>query len=143
MDDILKKYPNDVKVIVKNFPLSFHKQARRAAQYSLAAHRQGKYKEMYHAIFEDFRKLKTNEDFPLEIAETLGLDVEQLKPLINVYLSDNQSLLRRTSYKLENWLASSENAVGFFTAKSANILRFTSIPALFSPFINSPYFNPF
>ena len=79
MDDILKKYPNDVKVVIKNFPLSFHKQARRAAQYSLAAHRQGKYKEMYHAIFEDFRKLKTNEDFPLDLAEQLGIDVEQLK----------------------------------------------------------------
>ena len=79
MDDILKKYPNDVKVIVKNFPLSFHKQARKAAQYSLAAHRQGKYKEMYHAIFENFRNLKTNEDYPLELAEELGLDVEKLK----------------------------------------------------------------
>ena len=79
MDDILKKYPNDVKVVIKNFPLSFHKQARRAAQYALAADRQGKYKEMYHAIFDDFRKLKTNEDFPVEIAATLGLDVEQFK----------------------------------------------------------------
>ena len=79
MDDILKKYPNDVKVVVKNFPLSFHKQARKAAQYSLAAHRQGKYKELYHAIFEEFRKLKSNEDYPLELAAKLGLDIEQLK----------------------------------------------------------------
>ena len=79
MDDILKKYPNDVKVLIKNFPLSFHKQAMKAAQYSLAADRQGKYKEMYHAIMEDFRKLKTNEDMPLDIAATLGLNVEKLK----------------------------------------------------------------
>ena len=79
MDDILKKYPNDVKVVIKNFPLSFHKQARRAAQYALAADRQGKYEEMSHAIFEDYKKLKTNEDFPLEIAATLGLDIEQFK----------------------------------------------------------------
>ena len=79
MDDILKKYPNDVKVVIKNFPLSFHKQARRAAQYSLAAHRQGKYKEMYHAIFDDYRGLKTNEDLPLEIAERLGLNMEQFR----------------------------------------------------------------
>ena len=83
MDDILKKYPNDVKVVIKNFPLSFHKQARKAAQYSLAAHRQGKYKEMYHAIFEDFRQLKTNEDYPLELAAKLGLDVDQLKRDVN------------------------------------------------------------
>ena len=46
VDDILEKYPNDVKVVVKNFPLSFHKQAYKAAQYSLAAHKQGKYKDI-------------------------------------------------------------------------------------------------
>ena len=51
----------------------------KAAQYALAADRQGKYKEMYHAIMEDFRKLKTNEDLPLEIAATMGLNVEKLK----------------------------------------------------------------
>ena len=51
IDDILAKYPNDVKVVVKNFPLSFHKQAEKAAKYAYAAHKQGKYKEMYHMIF--------------------------------------------------------------------------------------------
>ena len=77
MDEVLKKYPNDVKVVIKNFPLSFHKQARRTAQYCLAAGKQGKYKEMYHAIFNDYRKLKTNVDFPLELAQELGLDIEK------------------------------------------------------------------
>ena len=79
MDDVLKKYPNDVKVVIKNFPLSFHKQARRAAQYSLAAAKQGKYKEMYHAIMENYKLLKSNEDYPVKIAEELGLDIEQFK----------------------------------------------------------------
>ena len=41
-------------MVIKNFPLGSHKQARKAAQYSLAAHKQGKYKEMYHAIFESY-----------------------------------------------------------------------------------------
>ena len=79
IDDILEKYPNDVKVVVKNFPLSFHKQARKAAKYALAADRQGKYKEMYHMIMENFRKLKANEDLPLEFAMELGLDIDKLK----------------------------------------------------------------
>ena len=77
VDDILAKYPNDVKVVIKNFPLSFHKQAYKAAQYALAANEQGKYKEMYHAIFDDYKKLKTNEDWPLEIAQSLGLDMNK------------------------------------------------------------------
>ena len=62
VDDILKKYPDDVKVVIKNFPLSFHKQAYKAAQYALAAREQGKYKELYYKIFEDFRSLKNNDD---------------------------------------------------------------------------------
>ena len=77
VDDILAKYPNDVKVVIKNFPLSFHKQAYKAAQYSLAAHKQGKYKEVYHKIMENFRQLKTNEDLPLDYAREFGLDMNQ------------------------------------------------------------------
>ena len=79
VDDILKKYPNDVKVVIKNFPLSFHKQAYKAAQYVLAAKEQGKYKELYHKVFENYKNLKNNEDLPLELAAELGLDVEKLK----------------------------------------------------------------
>ena len=77
VNEILKKYPKDVKVVIKNSPLSFHKQAYKAAQYALAANEQGKYKEMYYAIFKDYKKLKSNEDWPLEIAQSLGLDIDK------------------------------------------------------------------
>ena len=82
VNDILKKYPNDVKVVIKNFPLSFHKQARLAAQYCLAAKEQGGvevYKKLHDKIFENYKMLKTNEDLPLQFAEHLGLDIEKLK----------------------------------------------------------------
>ena len=79
VDDILKKYPNDVKVVIKNFPLSFHKQAKKAAQYCLAAREQGKFKELYKLIFDNYKNLKNNEDLPLELAAEIGLDVEKLK----------------------------------------------------------------
>ena len=77
IDDILAKYPNDVKVVVKNFPLSFHKQAKKAAKYAFAAHKQGKYKEMYHKIMENFRELKNNEDLPMTYAREFGLNMSQ------------------------------------------------------------------
>ena len=83
IDEVLEKYPNDVKVVIKNFPLSFHKEAKLAAQYALAAHKQGKYKEMYHKIFEKYRDLKTNPKLPEQIAAELNLDVEQLIADIN------------------------------------------------------------
>ena len=75
IDGILKKYPNDVRVVVKQFPLSFHKQARKASMYAIAAQRQGKYEEMSNKIFENYRGLKTNEDLPRQYAEELGLDM--------------------------------------------------------------------
>lgn len=101
IDDILKKYPEDVKVVIKNFWIGSHKQAERAAQYALAANKQGKYKEMYHAIFENYRKLRTNEDYPLELAADLGLDVERLKadandPAISAQIKKEFNQLRNS-----------------------------------------------
>ena len=83
IDEVLAKYPNDVKVVIKNFPLGSHKQARKAAQYALAAHKQGKYKEMYHKIFDTYRDLKSNEDLPKQIAAELGLDIAKLMEDMN------------------------------------------------------------
>ena len=89
IDEVLKKYPNDVKVVVKNFPLSFHKQAYKASKYALAANEQGKYKEMFHMIFcgttesvpanecNAWRKLKENENLPIDYAQVLGLDINK------------------------------------------------------------------
>ena len=79
MEDLLKKYPNDLRIVVKQFPLSFHKQARKASQYVIAAERQGKYKEMSNKIFENYRGLKSNEDLPLQYAQELGLDMVQFE----------------------------------------------------------------
>jgi len=75
MDDIAKKYPNDVQIVINFFSLSFHKQARKAALYALAADRQGKYKDRYHKILENYRMLKINEDLPRQYAEELSLDM--------------------------------------------------------------------
>ena len=83
IDEILAKYPDDVKVVIKNFPLGSHKQAKKAAQYALAADKQGKYKEMYHKIFEDYKNLRNDEDLPKKIAAELGLDVAQLMEDMN------------------------------------------------------------
>ena len=80
VDEIMEKYPNDVKVVFKSFPLSSHKQAFKAAKYSMAAGRQGKFKEMFYRIFENdtWKQLRNNEDLPLQLAAELGLDIDQL-----------------------------------------------------------------
>ena len=100
IDDILKMHKDEVKVVVKDFPLNFHKQARDAAKVALAADKQKTcgpsknescYKDMYHLIFcgttdsvmpdqcNAWRKLKTNPDLPYEYATQLNLDLVKLK----------------------------------------------------------------
>ncbi len=69
---VLDAYPGKVKLVFKNFPLSFHKQAKNAAKASHAAGEQGKYWEMHDKIFEKYNKL-TEESFA-EFATQLGLD---------------------------------------------------------------------
>ena len=85
VDDILKKYPDDVKVVFKSFPLSSHKQAFKAAKYSVAAGRQGKFKELYYKLFENdlWKQLRNNEDLPRQLAAEMGLDLEQLDKDMN------------------------------------------------------------
>jgi protein-disulfide isomerase len=72
---VLEKYPKDVKVVYKHFPLRNHKQARPAAVASMAAHQQGKFWEYHDKIFADYRNL--NDKKFVEFAVALGLDMER------------------------------------------------------------------
>jgi protein-disulfide isomerase len=48
--DVLNAYPNQVRVVVKNFPLPFHPNARPAAKLAMAANEQGKFQGMMEAL---------------------------------------------------------------------------------------------
>lgn len=50
-DQILEAYPDDVTVVFKHFPLSFHQYAKPAAIASECAAEQGKFWEMYDELF--------------------------------------------------------------------------------------------
>lgn len=77
IEQILEKYPNDVRHVFKQHPLAFHKDAALASEAALAAGEQGMFWEMQGIIFENQKKLK--EDDLVEYAKELGLDVEQFK----------------------------------------------------------------
>jgi protein-disulfide isomerase len=77
MYELLKEYPQDVKVVFKHLPLSFHKEAKPAAIAAEAAGKQGKFWEMHDLLFENQKSLGA--DKYLELAEGLELDMEQFK----------------------------------------------------------------
>jgi protein-disulfide isomerase len=77
VDIVMAAYPKDVKLIYKQFPLSMHPHAELAAEASLAAREQGKFWEMYEALFKNYRTLSKTSI--LAMAKDLGLDVDKFK----------------------------------------------------------------
>ena len=73
----MKAYPNEVKLIFKNFPLPMHPQAKPAAKAALAAQKQGKFWEFYDILFANQGSLSP--EFYLKKATELGLNIDKFK----------------------------------------------------------------
>ena len=72
---MLEKFPKEVKLVVKQYPLPMHPYARKAAVAALAAWKQGKFWEMHHELFASQKDLS---DAKVEaIAKQLGLKMEK------------------------------------------------------------------
>ena len=52
LDEVLKSYGNKVRLVVRDFPLSMHANARKAAEAANAAHAQGKFFEYAALLFK-------------------------------------------------------------------------------------------
>ncbi len=72
---MLDKYPDKVKLVVKHFPLSNHKYAKKASKASLAANIQGKFWEFHRKLLKNYKVI--NEIKIQEIARELSLDMEK------------------------------------------------------------------
>ena len=98
LEQVLEKYPKDVKLVFLNFPLRNHNFARQSAAAALAAGNQGKFWPYHDALFRDYSKL--NEEKIVSIAVDLGLNMgkfdkdrasPELNNLINRDLQQGQA----------------------------------------------------
>ena len=74
--DVLGAYPDKVRVVIKNFPLPFHPNARPAAKLAMAANEQGKFQGMMEALLSNGGDV--SDDKVKEYAKSLGLDYNKL-----------------------------------------------------------------
>ena len=72
---LLKRYPRDLRIAVRNMPLSFHQNAHLAAEAALAAKEQGKFWPMHEKLFAHQSELQ-REDLD-RYARELGLDMKR------------------------------------------------------------------
>lgn len=78
---VLDKYPEQVKLVFKNFPLTMHQHARFAAIAGLAAQRQGEFWSLHDRMFANHRQL--NPEKIRKLAETLTLDMDRFEADLN------------------------------------------------------------
>ena len=74
VEQLMEAYPGKIRLAFQNMPLSFHRNARPAAEAALAAGDQGKFWEMYERIFT---LRQTDRESLINHARALHLDVEK------------------------------------------------------------------
>ena len=77
MQELNKKYPDQIKFVYKHFPLSVHSNAKAAAAASIAAQNQGKFWEFRYALAPHSREL--SDSVYIAVATEIGLDIEKFK----------------------------------------------------------------
>lgn len=77
LDGLVKRFPNQVRLVYKFYPLASHPHGEIAARAGVAAFRQGKFWEMHHLLFDNQDRLEQSD---LEgYAKQLKLDVGKFK----------------------------------------------------------------
>ena len=82
MKQLKKKYGSKILVVFKNYPLPFHKDAKKASEYGLCANEQSSdnFWKLYYKMFENQSKL--DEDSLKGYVKELGLDVDKINKCI-------------------------------------------------------------
>jgi protein-disulfide isomerase len=81
LEAVLKAFPNDVRLVYKQFPLDQHSQAALASRASLSAHAQGKFWPLHDKMYANHRAI--NRQTVLEWAKELGLDMPKFTKLLD------------------------------------------------------------
>lgn len=77
LEEALKKHDGQARLVFKNFPLSIHQYGEKLARAARAAQNQGKFWEMYGALFDNQERISP----PVidELAKGLGLDLAKFQ----------------------------------------------------------------
>lgn len=95
LNAVLKAYPNEVRLVYKQFPLDNHSQARLAAQAAVAADAQGKFWPLHDRLYSNSRQInRANihawaKELGLDMAKfTAALDSAATKALVDRDIAD-------------------------------------------------------
>jgi protein-disulfide isomerase len=81
IEEVLKKYPDKIRLVYRHYPLKFHNNAETAAMGAECAGEQGKFWEMHKAMFANQAKLAAAD--LVETAGGIGVDKDKFKACLD------------------------------------------------------------
>lgn len=100
VEEALKKHDGQARLVFKHFPLSIHQYGEKLARSARAAQQQGKFWEMYGALFDNQERLSPQ--VIDELAKSLGLDMAKFaKDLESESVADAVSRDRKQGERLD------------------------------------------
>jgi protein-disulfide isomerase len=100
VEEALKKHDGQTRLVFKNFPLSIHQYGEKLARSARAAQQQGKFWEMYGALFDNQDRISPQ--VVDELAKGLGLDMAKFaKDLESEAVADAVSRDRKQGERLD------------------------------------------
>lgn len=81
LDQVREKYGDKVRLVFRNYPLSLHAQAWKAAEAGLCAHEQGKFWELHDAMFGNQQQLAV-ENLKAKATE-IGMNAERFNSALD------------------------------------------------------------
>lgn len=82
LEQLQAKYPGQIRVVVKHFPLTFDRAGYLPHEAALAAEEQGKFWEMYRALY-DHRDATEDRQKVEALAKQAGLDLQRFRNALN------------------------------------------------------------
>jgi protein-disulfide isomerase len=77
LEQVLERYPAEVKIVFKNFPLRNHKFAMKAAAAALAAESRGEFWKFHDLLFKNYNRI--NDELIRSLALGMGFDVKEFE----------------------------------------------------------------
>jgi protein-disulfide isomerase len=78
--ELLKRYPKEIKIVYKNYPLRGHPYAKKAAAAAMAAHQKGKFWEFHDRLFANHYRM--NDEVIATIRKEMGLESAEFDALM-------------------------------------------------------------
>jgi protein-disulfide isomerase len=95
LEQVLERYPEEIKLVFKNFPIKSHEYAMKAAKAALAAHQQGRFWDFHDQLFMNPDYL--NDPKIIQTARELGLDMKKFEKALKdpeIQLRINQDIMQ-------------------------------------------------